>query len=71
MFLPGSETPLKHPEDISYCDNRGCPFMDCARHLEQLKSCQGNCVISIANLCGHCRKYVRWCLEAVNENPDE
>ena len=63
MYLESNHRPLFYPEDITYCDNPGCPFTSCARHLNQLKPLKESCVISISNLYVQCRKYVRWLME--------
>lgn len=51
--------------DITFCDNAACPFDDCKRHLvhlDALKDCPG-VMVSVAGLCGVCRKYIGYLVE--------
>lgn len=59
-YLP-PDTPFSL--DITFCNNAGCPFNECRRHPENLKRFDSKAVISIANLCGVCRKYLYYLAE--------
>ena len=68
MYYEGPSYPLRHPQDISYCDNQSCPFTDCARHLDQLKSVQDEpYIVSMSHFCGVCRKYISWLVDKLDE----
>lgn len=53
---------------FTYCSGACCPFTDCKRHPKHLKKLKRGTMVSIANLCGTCRRYIRF---VVSEIMDE
>lgn len=47
--------------DITYCANAQCPFNDCERHLSKASEAAifGRGYVSMANLDGVCKRYIR------------
>ncbi len=54
------------PLDITYCSNAGCPFKKCERHpavLKEVRRLYVGATVSVADLSGTCRDYIRWLAE--------
>lgn len=50
---------------FTYCSAACCPFTDCKRHPKQLKKLKRGTIVSIANLCGTCRRYIRFMVDKI------
>lgn len=50
------------PLDVTYCSNAGCQISQCERHPAALLEIQRQypgCTVSVADLSGTCRDYIR------------
>jgi len=55
--------------DITYCDNKACPFKDCERHPCRIpEAClNGRGYVSVASFDGVCRRYISNVVRKVRE----
>ena len=53
--------------DITYCDNKDCPFKKCERHPSKIaEACiNGKGYVYVANYGGVCRKYISYLVDEV------
>lgn len=52
-------------KDITYCQNRDCPFQDCERNLKNLTDPEDWVWLWVSNFDGTCRRYISWLAEEV------
>jgi hypothetical protein len=52
--------------DITYCIASECPFVDCERHIKQLKVL--DIYVSTACFAGTCRRYIAWLVDEVKKD---
>lgn len=60
-----------HSADITFCENRECPFKDCQAHPEHIAlACMigGRGAVSISDFRSVCQRYLDWlAIESTNE----
>ena len=60
----GAKMDAKKMEQMTYCDNRNCPFKDCKKHLSKCRSTQK---VTVADFYRVCRRYIAWALKEVEK----
>jgi hypothetical protein len=67
--LVGTATIKKRVSVMTYCNNAGCPFKSCKKHLINVKKLDRNKIkyIDTANLGGVCREYLSYVFDIINE----
>lgn len=58
--------------DITYCDNKDCPFKKCERHFSKINEAarNGKGYVSVANYGGVCRKYISHLVDEVERGAE-
>ncbi len=58
--------------DITYCDNKDCPFKKCERHFSKISNAciNGKGYVSVANYGGVCRKYISYLVGEVERGEE-
>lgn len=54
------------PYDVTYCDNKGCPFKDCESHIAHTKKFPAGTMVSVADYGRTCRRYIGWLVDKVS-----
>lgn len=58
-------------KETTYCTEIRCPFTDCEHHAKRLAGHAPDAKISVADLCGVCRRYIGWLLDEVDKKQQE